>query len=76
MTQDTALVGTQTDHVHGNGEQHREELFGWNHATVHRMYGWLIKQGFPEGYQTLCMSCNQSKGRGATCILAHKKDGT
>lgn len=39
------------DHTDGNGGEHRRL------ARVSRMYGWLKKHNYPEGYQTLCMNC-------------------
>jgi hypothetical protein len=56
------------DHVDGNGAEHRKELFGAQLGGS-RFYAWLIKQGFPVGYQTLCKSCNLSKRRGSDCRL-------
>ena len=35
------------------------------------MYGWLRDNGLPEGFQILCLSCNESKGTGERCTLAH-----
>ena len=35
------------------------------------MYRWLRGNGFPEGFQILCLSCNDSKGTGERCTLAH-----
>jgi hypothetical protein len=54
------------DHINGDGKRHRKE--------VHRgtpFWRWLIAEGFPEGFQVLCLSCNQSKGRGDRCRLKH-----
>lgn len=42
------------DHIVGGGNQHRKEVkpkLGWS------FYNWLKKQGYPTGYQTLCMNC-------------------
>jgi len=33
---------------------------------------WLVKNGFPEGFQTLCRPCNVSKKRGTRCRLKHQ----
>lgn len=55
------------DHIDGNGREHRAEVGGSG------VYLWLIRQGFPEGYQTLCRPCNTSKGRGSRCILDHAR---
>ena len=42
------------DHLHGNGAEHRRKI-GNKFGT--KFYSWLKVQGFPEGYQTLCMNC-------------------
>jgi hypothetical protein len=59
------------DHVHGGGKEHRIALFGKEDAGGPRFYYWLIKNGFPDGYQVLCMPCNASKGTGMECTLWH-----
>ena len=58
------------DHVNGGGKDHRIELFGRNNVSL-QLYRWLIEQGFPEGYQTLCRPCNTSKRDGERCRLEH-----
>jgi hypothetical protein len=55
------------DHVNGGGRAHRKRL---------RRYGsgfwrWLIAEGFPDGYQTLCAPCNVSKAGGPACRIDH-----
>ena len=35
------------------------------------MYRWLRDNGFPEGFQVLCLSCNDSNGTCERCTLAH-----
>lgn len=65
------------DHIDGNGKQHRQELFGHSQGRASSgFYHWLVKQGFPPGYQTLCLRCNVSKGRGERCALDHAKERT
>jgi hypothetical protein len=49
------------DHVNGGSSAHREELFG-EMPEGYDMYRWLRDNGFPEGFQILCLSCNDSKG--------------
>lgn len=57
------------DHINNNGEEHRKTLsFQGSY-----FYQYLKKQGFPDGYQTLCMNCqfikkaeNQRSKRGIT----------
>lgn len=55
------------DHVRSVGGHHRKS----SAQAGAQLYRWLIKQGFPEGYQTLCIPCNCSKGRAERCILDH-----
>lgn len=52
------------DHVHGGGTKHRKSLGGKSGTTFYR---WLIKQGLPDGYQTLCHNCNMAKGFYGRC---------
>ena len=35
------------------------------------MCRWLRDNGFPEGFQVLCLSCSDSEGTGEWCTLAH-----
>jgi hypothetical protein len=67
-----AAVDLTLDHVNGDGAQHRLELYGDSQgAGGTRFYRWLIRQGFPPGYQTLCRRCNLSKGKSEFCRLDH-----
>ncbi len=43
------------DHIHGGGTQHRKQL------KSRYIYSYLIKDGFPKGYQVLCHNCNMAK---------------
>ena len=47
------------DHIEGGGTKHRR-LVGSSGAEF---AFWLIKQGFPEGYQVLCANCNTRKSK-------------
>lgn len=42
------------DHVKNDGAEHRK--------TTSFLYPWLVKNNFPEGFQTLCWNCNCAKG--------------
>lgn len=54
------------DHVENNGKEHRKSIKGLRWAGT--MYLWLIKNGFPPGFQVLCYNCNISKFRcGGVC---------
>jgi hypothetical protein len=43
------------DHINGGGGIHRQQLKN-THRGIH-FYVWLKKNGFPLGFQTLCMNC-------------------
>jgi hypothetical protein len=60
----------EIDHVNGGGTAHRIELFGHSSTSAH-FFRWLIREGFPDGFQTMCEPCNASKGDGAACRLWH-----
>ena len=54
------LACLSIDHIAGGGNKERKRL---GLEGVH-FYRWLRKQGFPEGYQTLCMNCQFIKRQG------------
>ena len=41
------------DHINNNGYKHRKALG----LSGKGFYYWLKRQGYPDGYQTLCMNC-------------------
>lgn len=47
------------DHTDGGGGKHRRTL--GNRGSGHRFYFDLKKQGYPKGYQTLCINCQWIK---------------
>jgi hypothetical protein len=58
------------DHIENDGAAHRR-MIGKGGAPTYR---WLVRQGFPPGYQVLCWNCNRSKhANGGVCahVLAH-----
>jgi hypothetical protein len=59
------------DHVNGDGAEHRREM--GNRGGSHT-YHWLVMNGFPPGFQTLCDPCNLSKDRGPACRLDHTEE--
>ena len=56
------------DHVDGDGAEHRRAM---GNRGGYRTYHWLVMNGFPAGFQTLCEPCNLSKARKHTCHLIH-----
>lgn len=58
------------DHVNNDGARHRKTPGQSSHNNI---YGWLVRNGFPGGFQVLCMNCNQGKHRnGGICPHAQK----
>ena len=56
------------DHVYNDGAAHRRELAGEKaegRRSGDRIYGWLVKNNFPSGFQLLCYNCNCAKPKGA-----------
>jgi hypothetical protein len=56
------------DHIDGNGREHLASL-GIHYGGD--FWRWLIREGFPEGYQTLCARCNTAKGNTDRCPFDH-----
>lgn len=52
----------QIDHINGGGRKHRAEV-----GSGTKFYRWLIRNGFPDGFQVLCANCNFGKGQYGTC---------
>lgn len=57
----------ELDHINGSGGRENIQLFG-RRASSGALYFWLLKNGFPPGYQILCSNCNNSKGRHGSCV--------
>jgi hypothetical protein len=55
------------DHVHGNGAAHRAEL--GQDGSGYQFYLWLVREGFPDGFQSMCKPCNSSKWTGERCRM-------
>ncbi len=45
------------DHINGGGHKERKQLGKGMDRGGMTFYRWLRKNGYPEGYQTLCMNC-------------------
>jgi hypothetical protein len=58
------------DHINNDGNKHRKGITGKRHFAGFHTYSWLAKNGFPSGYQVLCMNCNW--GKRFTGICPHK----
>lgn len=53
------------DHINNDGNEHRKQI------KIDCIYGWLIKNNFPEGFQVLCYNCNLGKAQN-NGICPHK----
>lgn len=60
------------DHIHGGGAKHRRSLGGGSlSGGASKLYSWLRRNGFPEGYRVLCQNCNFSRGVFGYCPHEH-----
>ena len=59
--QESNLSKLEIDHIQSNGSAHRKALFGNKNRSGAMFYAWLRRNGYPEGYQTLCGMCNNKK---------------
>ncbi len=55
------------DHVANNGRDHRREI---GSIGGHKFYKWLRDEGYPDGFQVLCMNCNHGKYRNGGVLPA------
>ena len=54
------------DHVNNNGNAHRREI------GTNRMYYWIRRHGYPDGFQVLCYNCNMGKAHNSAGVCPHK----
>ncbi len=57
------------DHIDNDGAEHRRRI------DRRKIYKWLRDNGFPPGYQILCMNCNFGKARNGG-ICPHEEGST
>lgn len=63
------------DHINNDGADWRRKTLGTRTATGWQTYRWLLKHGFPPGYQVLCMNCNFGKRmNGGVCPHQDKRN--
>jgi hypothetical protein len=55
---ESTLTFLALDHIEGGGEKHRKDL---NTGCGYRFYKWIVKNGFPTGFQILCHNCHFAK---------------
>jgi len=57
------------DHMNNDGAEHRKEIRG------DKIYGWLVRNGFPDGFQVLCWNCNLGKQMNHG-VCPHQEEGS
>ena len=61
------MVFLTIDHIDGREKyEHKYRNAGY------KLYAWLIKNNFPDGFQILCWNCNWAKHRLGSCPHQHK----
>lgn len=59
------------DHINGGGNIHRRQISKSERYSGfmagHKMYAWLKRQKYPEGFRVLCMNCNFALGHCGYC---------
>jgi hypothetical protein len=58
LCQENDLSKLEIDHIAAGGRRHLKSL---KVSGGSNFYRWLKQQGYPEGYQTLCKTCNNRK---------------
>lgn len=67
---ESELLFLTIDHINNDGHLQRRAPGQSSHNNI---YGWLVRNSFPSGFQVLCMNCNHGKHRnGGTCPHAKK----
>lgn len=52
---ETEVAFLTLDHIGNDGAPHRKEI---GHASIYR---WLKRNGYPPGFQAMCLNCNRGK---------------
>lgn len=52
LCKESRLTTLTIDHINNDGNKHRKEV-----GSGLRFYRWLIRNKYPEGFQTICMNC-------------------
>ena len=59
------------DHMKNDGKAHRKQIDNNGSGGGWRIYLWLRKHNYPEGFQILCLNCNFARGHFGLC--PHKR---
>jgi hypothetical protein len=71
-----ATDNLSVDHINGDGPTQRREALGrsYDSGSTEPLYRWLVANGFPPGFQTLCRRCNASKWTLGSCRIDHASE--
>jgi predicted restriction endonuclease len=58
------------DHINNDGNIHRKNMSG----SGSKIYFWLKKNNYPDGFQILCYNCNCAKGHYGICPHQVRKE--
>lgn len=58
---ETEQLFLSIDHMNNDGADFRRMIAGKRTAAGYPTYRWLVLNGFPAGFQVLCMNCNHGK---------------
>lgn len=71
---ETERLFLSLDHASNDGATFRRKTFGRRNAAGSTTYGWLYRNGFPPGYQVMCMNCQFGK-RMNNGVCPHQTQG-
>lgn len=63
------------DHINNDGAEHRRSI-GQNGRGGMKVYQWIARNGFPDGFQVLCMNCNCGKARNGGVCPHQRSEGS
>lgn len=69
---ETEPLFLSVDHINNDGYQHRKQGV---HGSGVRLYQWLKRNKWPQGFQILCMNCQHGKARNHG-VCPHKQGAT
>lgn len=69
---ETGSLFLTIDHIDNDGHLYRRARGNASHQGI---YGWLVRQGFPAGFQVLCYNCNYGKHKN-NGICPHQEGST
>lgn len=61
---ENGLVFLAIDHINGDGNKHRKEIFKDGKGNI---ISWIIKNNYPDLFQILCHNCNNAKSILGSC---------